>query len=74
MISAASIEPNLSLTHNLDRPILEISGFRYVDPGTAPGLNCLAMNVGQSRCNPTVIAINSPLEVYVNHLQKNLHV
>jgi hypothetical protein len=33
----------LSLTHNLDRPILEISGFRYVDPGTAPGLNCLAL-------------------------------
>ena len=41
----------LSLTHNLDRPILEISGFRYVDPGTAPGLNFLAMNVGETRYN-----------------------
>jgi hypothetical protein len=41
----------LSLTNNLDRPILEISGFRYVDPGTAPGLNCLAMIVGETRYN-----------------------
>jgi len=44
-------EGSLSLTHNLDRPILEISGFRYVVPGTAPGLNCLAMNVGETRYN-----------------------
>jgi len=41
----------VSLTHILDRPILEISGFRYVDPGTAPGLNCPAMSVGETHYN-----------------------